>query len=332
MRALVRIFCLLMLLAVSALTDARAAAGCPLAAPLTTPLPDTGGLTLHFRRWLEQQGLSHWNFPRDDLEGGSFGGRHLAEDPIRQQPLVLVHGNSDRALGMKDGAPLGWSATLRYLLSQGYTPAELYATTWGPADPAKASEQIHSWEYLIRLRAFIEAVLAYTGAEKIDVIAHSMGVTLARKAIRGGPLEDPKTGTTRDLGPPLTQRVDSFVGIAGANLGLSTCFWGAWTAPTCSDELGFFPGFSLFGGVRGLSDFLAELNSTEGFEGARVYSIWSRDDQIVGYGGLVYGRQTSRIPGQDGEQVFSGYPYGHFCVRDLTAPVQLRMIRDHQVH
>lgn len=328
MRNLIRVFCLITLLCT--FDEAAATSGCPIAAPLAQPPLDTGGLTLDFRRWLEHQGLNHWNFARDDLQGGSFGGRYLAEDPIRQQPVILVHGNSDRALGTQDGEPLGWSVTLHYLLSQGYTPAELYATTWGPADPAKAGEQVHSWEHLSRLRAFIEAVLAYTGAEKVDVIAHSMGVTLVRKAIKGGPVEDPKTGKTLDLGPPLTQRVDSFVGIAGANLGLTSCFWGTWAYPTCSDESGFFPGFSLFGGVRGVSDFLAELNLGEGFEGEHIYSIWSRDDQLVGYGGLVYGRQTSRIPGQDGEAVFSGYPYGHFCVRDLSAPIQLQMIREHR--
>lgn len=36
------------------------------------------------------------------------------------------------------------------------------------------------------LRKFIEAVLKYTGAEEIDLIAHSMGVTLSRRALKGG--------------------------------------------------------------------------------------------------------------------------------------------------
>ena len=31
----------------------------------------------------------------------------------------------------------------------------------------------------------MEAVLAYTGAEQIDVISHSMGVTLSRAIIKG---------------------------------------------------------------------------------------------------------------------------------------------------
>ncbi len=321
------LLCLLLLLPTA---GSRASDGCPLAEPLARPLVDDGGLSLHFRRWLEQQGLTGYDFPRDDLPGGSFGGKHLEEDPIRSQPVVFVHGNSDRAVGARDGVPLGWSTSIRYFLDRGYTPAELYATTWGPADTSEATEQVHSWAYLKRIRAFIEAVLAYTGAEKIDVVAHSMGVTLARKAIKGGLVDDPATGQTRDLGPPLTARVDTFVGIAGANLGLANCFW-ARHYPTCSADGGFFPGYGLFGHVGGLSDTLDELNKDANPEAEFVFSIWSRDDQLVGYGGLVYGHQTSRIPGQDGEKVYSGYPYGHFCVRDLSAPVQLEMVARHRV-
>jgi len=311
-------------------SEAMSAQGCPLATPLAEPQVE-GGLSLHFRRWLERQGLSHYDFPRDDLAGGSFGGRHLAEDPIRHDPIVFIHGNSDRATGTGNGVPLGWAATLRFFLDQGYSLAELYATTWGPADAAEAADQIHSWKVIARLRAFIEAVLAYTGAEKLDVIGHSMGVTLARKAIKGGMLDDPSADGPRDLGPPLTDRIDTFVGVAGANWGLANCFGAVWSAPTCSSEVGFFPGVLFLGRLWGLSDYLDELNADPGFEGEHVYSIWSRDDPLIGYGGLVNGRYTSEIPGQDGEKVFSGYPYGHFCVRDLSAPVQLQMVKDHHI-
>jgi pimeloyl-ACP methyl ester carboxylesterase len=284
-----------------------------------------GGLSPHFRAWLDANGYGSDRFARDDLPGGSYGGRVSEADPVENQPVVFVHGNSDRAAATLDGQPVGWTAVIRQFLARGYGPAELYATTWGPADPDLAGEQIHSFEYVRRIRAFILAVLDYTGAEKTDVIGHSMGVTLARKAIQGGALDG------RDLGPPLTSRVDTFVGIAGANLGLATCFWAESEVPTCSDEDGFFPGYATFFGVTGEADFLDGLNADPGFEGDRVFSIWSRADQLVGFGGLVYGSYTSRIPGQDGEMVFGGYPYGHFCVRDLSAQVQLEMIRHHRV-
>ena len=86
-------------------------------------------------------------------------------------------GNSDRALGGFGGWDpvrdvLSWSA--------GHRSAELYATTYGPADPALSTQYSHSQEYVQHIRSFIEAVLSYTGAEKIDVIGHSLGVTIAR--------------------------------------------------------------------------------------------------------------------------------------------------------
>jgi pimeloyl-ACP methyl ester carboxylesterase len=285
----------------------------------TPPLAGKG-LTADFRGWLQANGYGAWGFPRDDLEGGSYGGRSAPAQGLSNQPVVFVHGNSDRAAGRGADGPAGWTAVIRQFLARGYSPAELYATTWGPADPARATEQVHSPRNVRRIRAFLEAVLAYTGAERIDVIAHSMGVTLARRAILGGEMDG------YALGPPLTGRVDAFVGIAGANLGLTACFF-AESQPTCSDEDGLFPGYPSWLGAVGESDFLQQLNARTGYEGARVYSIWSRADQLIGLGGLVYGEYTSRIPGQDGEKVYSAYPYGHFCVRDLSADVQLRMIR-----
>lgn len=289
------------------------------------PEVGTGGLSAHFRAWLDGNGYSADDFARDDLEGGSYGGRASDSDTPAHQPVVFVHGNSDRAVGTIDGTPVGWTAVIRQYLANGYKPAELYATTWGPANADLAGQQVHSFEYAQRIRAFIEAVLGYTGAEKVDVIGHSMGVTLARQAIKGGALDG------RDLGPPLTGRVDTFVGIAGANLGLASCFLAESKYPTCSDEDGFYPGRISLSGVKGESDFLAGLNDESRYEGDHLFSIWSRADQLIGFGGLVYGNYTSRIPGQDGEAVYNGYPYGHFCVRDLSAPVQLEMIRNHRV-
>jgi hypothetical protein len=300
--------------------------GCPLSADrfAATPELPAGGLSPDFRAWLADKGYGPFDFARDDLDGGSFGGRQSAGQALHNQPLVFVHGNSDRATGKGTQGPVGWTAVIRQFLAAGYTPAELYATTWGPADPDKAGDQVHSVDYVQRVRTFMEAVLAYTGAERLDIIAHSMGVTLARRAILGGELDG------HALGPPLTGQVDTFVGIAGANRGLTTCFF-TRQFPTCSDQDGFFPGYVLFWGVTGLSDFLKALNVQAGFEGSHVYSIWSRADQVIGFGGLVYSKYTSRIPGQDGEKVYDGYPYGHFCVRDLSVPVQLEMVREHRV-
>jgi len=81
---------------------------------------------------------------------------------------------------------------------------------------------VHSSEYLEYNRAWVEAVLAYTGAEKVDIIGHSMGVTLGRRIIKGGYVKAEPNPV--DLGEALTNRVDTFIGIAGANYGLVACF------------------------------------------------------------------------------------------------------------
>lgn len=278
-------------------------------------------LSSDFRGWLQQNGYSGYDFARDGLSGGSFGGRSSAGQAINRRPVIFVHGNGDRAWGTTFGQT-GWRASRDAFLAAGYSSAELYATTWGPANPALASVQYHSYAYLDHTRAFIEAVLAYTGADKVDVIGHSMGVTLARKAIKGGSGSDTAVGDY-DLGPALTARVGTFIGIAGANLGLASCYFSGPTTPTCGATNGFYPGYMAgIWGPYGVSRFLTDLNRSSGFEGAKVYSIWSTVDEVVGFGGLVYGRYTSRIPGQDGETVYNAVPYGHFNLKDLTASVQ----------
>jgi len=282
------------------------------------------GLTPHFRNWLTANGYGSFDFARLSLSGGSYGGRTSASDPVVNQPVIFIHGNSDRASG--------WNASIDYFLSKGYTRAELYAITWGDANPAQSSLQYHSRPNIQRIRAFIQAVRQYTGASKVDIITHSMGVTLARKAIKGGPANDALNGGSYNLGSSLTSIVDTFVGIAGGNWGLVSCY-ATSGVPTCGATNGLYPGtFACFPTPCGLSNFLAELNSSSAYEGAYRYSIWSTVDQIIGSGGLVYGRYTPQLPAQTGERVFSTVPYGHFGVRDLTGEIQWKMVTIHSTN
>ena len=46
-------------------------------------------------------------------------------------------------------------------------------------------------------------------------------------------------------------------------------------------------------------------------------------------GTIVYGSSTCRIPAQNGEKTFSGYPYGHIGSKDQTAYYQWRMVKFH---
>jgi hypothetical protein len=288
----------------------------------------TVGLTTDFRTWLTNNGYSSYDFARDDLSGGSYGGKAGAGDSVVNQPVIFIHGNSDMALGEITGQT-GWTQSIEYFTANGYKSSELYATTWGPASALSSSQQYHSKEHVMKVRKFIEAVLAYTGAAKVDVIAHSMGVTLARKAIKGGTASDALAGGSYSVGSSLTAKVDAFVGIAAANLGLTSCYQSGPTTPTCGSTNGLYPGVWNGVSVSGRSAFLNDLLATSGYEGSYRYAIHSTADEVIGYGGVVYGQYTARIPGQTGEVMFTAAPYGHFNCKDLTGYYQLRMVKYH---
>lgn len=293
------------------------------AASIVTP-----GLSSHFKTWLDANGYASWDFNRADVAGGSYGGRTTASEPVVNQPVIFIHGNSDSALGT-GSLFKGFSTVIPEFLARGYRPSELYATTWGPANALLSSQQYHSKANLTRLRAFVEAVLAYTGATKVDIVAHSMGVTLMRKVVKGGTGNDAAAGGSYNLGAALTSKVDTFVGIAGANWGLVSCYQAGPTTPTCGSTNGEYPGY--WYGPTGLSTFLSGINATSGYEGAYRFTIWSTVDEVIGYGDVVWGRYTSQIPGQTGEKRFGSVPYGHFNSKDLTAVNQWRMVSAHAV-
>ena len=288
--------------------------------------PVAGGLTSDFQSWLSTHGYGAYDFNRGDLVGGSYGGRTSPGQAIVNQPVIFIHGNSDRALGGDEG---GWQQSLDYFTANGYTEAELYATTWGDADAALAAYQTHNEDNVMHVRKFIEAVLAYTGATKVDIISHSMGVTLARKAVKGGTAHDEDTNTSYNVGSSLKTSVDTFVGIAGANLGLVDCYDTGPTTPTCDAVNGLYPGVLTYFGVTDRSAFLNDLASSSGYEGSTRYAIFSTVDEVIGYGDVIYGGYTSAIPGDTHNVIYTTAPYGHFGCRDLTTAQQLSMVKNH---
>ena len=264
------------------------------------------------------------------MVGGSFGGRSSAGQALHHPPIVFVHGNTDSALGTGaalsgyDPSPFtGWTPTTTYFLAQGYTMAEMYGTTWGPADTSATQDQEHTRAYVGRIRTFIQAVMAYTGSSTVDVVGHSMGVTLARGAIYGGTQVD--SAGSYSLGASLGGQVGTFIGISGANQGLVSCYQLPEYA-TCSDVDGFYPGYLLFGAVTDLSSYMAYLHAHAGTEGSKRFALFSSADELIGYGGLVYGQYTSRLEKETGEVMYSTSEYGHFGTKDETTAVQYSLI------
>jgi len=281
-------------------------------------------ITPHFSSWLQNNGYSSFNFDRKDIVGGSFGGKADDKDKISKEPIIFFHGNSDHAIGNQGDQFNGFTDTITYLLSQGYKESELYITTWGPANTQLASQQYHSYEYISYLRNFTEAVLKYTGAKKVDVIAHSMGVTLARKVIRGGNMTD--KGTTYQLGESFAPKVDTFLAIAGANLGLVSCYL-AFALPTCGKENGFYPGIAP--GPIQLSTYLNDLLQNEQKEGDYVFTMLSTADDLILYGDKVWGKYTSQIPYENDCKIYSNL--GHMQMKTQTFEEQLQIITNHAI-
>ncbi|HET6916804.1 MAG TPA: hypothetical protein VFH56_12000 [Acidimicrobiales bacterium] len=166
----------------------------------------------------------------DDRTGapiGGFGGIR-AGGPIHHTPVIFVHGNQADAQNWLDVAA-------QFEQVAGYTDQEMYALSYNGLGnyyagvpllvPPSALDQSYveqnpnalangghgaaDDDEVPDLCRFIEAVQAYTGSQQVDIVAHSLGVTIARETMR--------------LYPALARDVVAFVGIAGANHGTSVC-------------------------------------------------------------------------------------------------------------
>ncbi len=204
--------------------------------------------------------------------------------------VVLVHGNG--------GKPAQWDNTYKKLKSNGYKDADIYRPNWGKKLAITLND--HNGSEETPVRNAINQAVASSCTGKIDVIGHSMGVTLAAQQVI-------KTGHVGN--------VDAFVGIAGGYRGLLSC--GIYPAilpqPTCGRH-----------GVSIGSPFLKWLFGKK--LGDRVYSIKSWVDQGICSTGtcLVYGKHSSQI---EGEKASYTYAYGHLGLQKYTASKQYGLIK-----
>ncbi|CAP22557.2 Protein CBG01267 [Caenorhabditis briggsae] len=279
-------------------------------ATLATASSDVKGpLTDDFPAWLAQHGYDSYDFVRADYETqGSYGGKTANAPKAVNPPVVFIHGNSDAALH-RSSSVTGWSNSIQYFLEQGYTTAELHATSWQDTNAINAQTRTRDCKYLVRLRKFLEAVLAYTGAPKISVVGHSMGVTFTRGIIKGGS-HSAKDGKC-DLGAPLNKKVEH-----GNSCGLNTLDCGLNPLPwPCS-------------GVA-YSSYFIKLNADKTAEGDNVFSMWSLADNLILYETMVWGRSTCHIPTSTGKIVYPAYT--HMQTKEFTFKDQYQMIKFHTI-
>jgi pimeloyl-ACP methyl ester carboxylesterase len=204
--------------------------------------------------------------------------------------VVLVHGNT--------ATPSSWDNTYNLLLNNGYRPDQIIRPDWGSKTCAACNNHSGSEQTPVR-NAIINGINnSCTG--KIDVVAHSMGSTLAAQQISQ---------------LAAASFVDTFVSIAGAFRGLRSCgtFPFNIPTPTC--------------GSAGLSINSPLLDSLFGEPLAdNVYSIKSFIDQIVCSTGIctVGGVHSSQIAGENDSLTFF---LGHFGLQTDTAQTQFNLIR-----
>lgn len=111
-----------------------------------------------------------------------------ADGPVERTPVVFLHGNNDTAYPTDCNARFGRIHDLAAsLLDHGYATSELWGLSYQgdqcdlPAAPTNRSGEAHSTVANVPdLRAFVAAVLDYTGAEQVDLVGHSLGATLSR--------------------------------------------------------------------------------------------------------------------------------------------------------
>ncbi|CAD5235083.1 unnamed protein product [Bursaphelenchus xylophilus] len=189
---------------------------------------------------------------------GSFGGRMDKTQPIHNRPVIFVHGTTTKA-GF-------WLPHRRFFLEHGYSPAELYATTYGDGGLNQGFFfKSIDCDDVEAVRTLIIAVSEYTNS-KVDIIAYSMGVAVSRKAILGGECAQ----TKKNLGPSITSAVQTFVSVGGLGYGMQNCL-PAW--PACNS----------LNGMICTSEFLRDVNApNQRYEGQNSYAIYSLDDPIIG--------------------------------------------------
>ena len=158
---------------------------------------------------------------------GGFGGVRRGA-VLHHTPVIFVHGNQADAQNWLD-------VMLQFQNNAHYTMQEMYALSYNGmgnyygGSPAQHSPTSLDQAYITQnssvlangghgsadddeipqLCRFVEAVQWYTGSAKVDIVGHSLGVTITRRFLQ--------------LYPTLARDVVAVVGIAGANHGTTVC-------------------------------------------------------------------------------------------------------------
>jgi triacylglycerol lipase len=180
---------------------------------------------------------SHGGGPGGGDGGGEDGGSGDAGGGTGRDPIVFVHGWT--------GSSSSFATMMDRFRADGYTDDELFAWdyNWSQSNKTTAGQ----------LEAYIDSVLAITGAARVDVITHSMGGLSSRWCIKYDGCEG---------------KVDAWVSLGGPNHGTNTAY-GCFTT-SCVE-------------MRPGSRFLRDLNRGDETPGelTRWTTWWSACDTVI---------------------------------------------------
>jgi len=171
---------------------------------------------------------------------GGFGGGSCT---ATKTPVIFIHGNADNAISfdmppgyVKDyGTPT--NSVYDELKARGYNDCEIFGVTYlSSSEQGSAQYNYHSPGKYGIIKTFIDKVKAYTGKTQVDIVAHSMGVSMSLAT-----LHYYNNWTS----------VRKFINLAGGLRGLYSCYYTGYAnayAPTCGSQnlqnsniFGFFP-------------------------------------------------------------------------------------------
>jgi hypothetical protein len=171
--------------------------------------------------------------PSNAPHGGFGGGPCVAT----RTPVVFIHGNGDEAKNWDYPSATGGPSAYDSYIAAGYRECELFGVNWlSPSEREAPQYNYHKLAKAEMVQDFIWDVLDYTGAGQVDIVSHSLGVTVALHSVQQG---------------RMWPQVRRFISIAGGMRGLTACYSVGYAnalAPTCgsqniydSEIFGFYP-------------------------------------------------------------------------------------------
>ncbi|MEL6544978.1 MAG: lipase [Myxococcota bacterium] len=271
--------------------------------------------------------------PSNAPHGGFGGGNCVAT----RTPVIYLHGNADVAANWDFPSSTGVASAYDTFKAAGYNDCELFGLNYlSPTERTLPQFNYHTPGLADTIRDFILDVRAYTGSSQVDIIGHSLGVTVGLHGIDYG---------------NLWSSIRRFISIAGAMRGLESCRFTGYAnpaAPTCGSQnffnsniFGLHPSvwyasnprmanggfrdrpagqsarfYTISAGSR--DQFLCPLGVASSCSNTARFDSWSsvRAQLNVGYGSLP----TPTNAGGDTDGV------GHFRAKNNTGEIQVDML------